>query len=103
MTLAARTALGATVVAAFLAAMALTLVMDRVGVAAGLAVPVAVVVGVVVLRRPVLGIQLAVLAVPLEVLAIKVGGGTAGLSPSEALFLLTAGAALVNWALQGSA
>jgi O-antigen ligase len=100
MTLAARGAMGAVILAAFGAAAVLTLVMDRAGVIAGLALPVGIAVAVVVLRRPLLGVQLAVLSVPLEVMALKLGG-QAGLSPAELLLLLTAGAALVNWALQG--
>jgi hypothetical protein len=57
------------------------LLMDRVGAAAALALPVGAVAALTIGRRPMLGIQLAVLAVPLEYFSLRLGG-SAGLSPT---------------------
>jgi O-antigen ligase len=100
MTAGARTLLLAALMACCAAAAAQVLVMARSGPAAGFALPVAVLVGVLVLRRPILGVQLAFLAVPLEYFSLKLGA-LAGLSLSELLLLLGAAATLVNWAFDG--
>src|SRR4051812_42269173 len=72
--------------------------MDRIGPMAGLALPVGAAVAATIGRRPILGVQLAVLAVPLEFFSLRVGGET-GLSATEMLLLVSAGAALVHWSL----
>jgi O-antigen ligase len=97
-TLAARSALVLAVLACGLAGAVEALVLDRLGPAAGIALPVGAAVAVVVARRPIVGVQLALLAVPLEFFAVRLGG-QAGLSPTEMLLLLAAGAALLRWAL----
>ena len=56
-------------------------------------------VGAVVGVRPIVGVQLALLAVPLEFFSLRVG--TCGLSPTEMLMLLTAGCALLHWSVGG--
>lgn len=48
---------------------------------------------VVVLRSPLAGVCLAVLAAPLEFLATELGGGSFSLTPSESILLLTAASA----------
>jgi O-antigen ligase len=100
MSFAGRTLLVAALLACFAAAALDTLVMNQLGVAAGLALPLAAVLAAVVLAKPVRGVQLALLAVPLEALSIDLGG-VAGLSPVEILLLLTACAALLRWAAEG--
>ena len=98
MSLAARTAVLAALLACVAAGAVEVLLMDRVGAAAALALPVGAVVALTIGRRPMLGIQLAVLAVPLEYFSLRLGG-SAGLSPTEMLLLLSAAAALVQWSL----
>jgi O-antigen ligase len=100
MTLAGRSLLVAVLLACFAAAAVDTFVMDQLGVAAALAIPLGAIVAVLVAGRPVLGVQLALLAVPLEALSLSLGS-TAGLSPVEILLLLTAGAALLRWLWEG--
>jgi hypothetical protein len=99
-TLAARRAIAAAIVACVLAGAVDVLVMDRAGPAAGLGLPLAAAAAVTVWRRPILGVQLALLAVPLDFFAVRVGGES-GLSLTEALLLLTAGVTLVHWAVRG--
>jgi O-antigen ligase len=96
--LAVRSAVVAALLACIAAGALEVLVMDRVSLAAGLALPVGVAVAGTIGRRPILGVQLAVLAVPLEFFSLRVGGET-GLSPTEMLLLVSAGAALVQWSL----
>jgi O-Antigen ligase len=96
---------GSTAVAAALAACVAAgalqaLVAAEVGILAALLLPVAAAVVVLVWQRPIAGVQLALLAVPLEFFAVRVGGD-AGLSATELLMLLTAGCALAHWALRG--
>jgi O-antigen ligase len=94
--LAARSALVTALLACLAAGGAEALVIDRLGPAAGLALPIGGAVAAAVLRCPILGVQLALLAVPLEFFSLRVGGSF-GLSTTEILFLLTAGAALIRW------
>jgi len=62
---------------------------------AAAALPVAAIVVVATLFRPLWGVYAALLAVPLEILELRLGGD-AGLSPSEAVLLLAGGMALVQ-------
>jgi O-antigen ligase len=96
--LAARSAVLVALLACFAAGAAVVVVMDVAGPMAGLALPVAAAVAAVVGVRPIVGVQLAVLAVPLEFFSLRVGGET-GLSPTEMLLLVTAGATLVHWSI----
>jgi O-antigen ligase len=96
--LVARSAVVVALFACLAAGAAEVVVMDRIGVGAGLGLPVFAAVAVLVGRRPILGVQLGLLAVPLEFFSLRVGGET-GLSPTELLLLLTAGLTLVNWSL----
>ena len=98
MSLAARSAVLVALLACFAAGAAVVVVMDVAGPMAGLALPVAAAVAAVVGVRPIVGVQLAVLAVPLEFFSLRVGGET-GLSPTEMLLLVTAGATLVHWSI----
>ena len=98
MSLAARSAVLVALLACFAAGAAVVVVMDVAGPMAGLALPVAAAVAAVVGVRPILGVQLAVLAVPLEFFSLRVGGET-GLSPTEMLLLVSAGATLVRWSV----
>jgi O-antigen ligase len=100
MTRAARATLAVTVLAAGLAGILQVLVATRVGLLAAVALPVVAAVAVLVWSRPILGVQLALLAVPLEFFSLRLGG-TAGLSPTEALMLLTAAVLVVLWAAGG--
>src|SRR5215210_3784146 len=102
MTFAARTALAAMVLVCFAAAAASTVIMDRIGVAAALALPVLAVVTALVWMDPIRGVQLAVLAIPLEFFSVRVGGD-AGVSATEGLMLLTAACGLLRWCLPGAA
>jgi O-antigen ligase len=99
MTLAARATLTAAMLAALLAGALQAVVAARVGVAGAVALPVAAAAAAAVLWRPVLGAQLALLAIPLEIFSLRLGG-SAGLSATELLLLLTAGAALLQWTAQ---
>jgi len=96
--LAARSAVLVALLACVAAGAVEVLLMDRVGTTAALALPVGVAAALTIGPRPVLGVQLAVLAVPLEYFSLKIGGA-GGLSPTEVLLLLTAAAALVQWSL----
>jgi O-antigen ligase len=96
--LAARSAVLVALLACFAAGAAVVVVMDVAGPMAGLALPVAAAVAAVVGVRPIVGVQLAVLAVPLEFFSLRVGGET-GLSPTEMLLLVSAGATLVHWSI----
>ena len=98
MTLASRSAIVAALIACVAAGAAEAVVMQQLGLAAGLALPIGAAVAVVVVRTPILGVQLALLAVPLEFFSLRVGGD-AGVSPTEMLMLLTAAAALARWAI----
>ena len=100
MSVAARSAVLAALVACFAAGAAEAVVLHEFGIGAGLALPVGAAAVVVVMRRPIAGAQLALLAVPLEYLSLRLGG-EAGLSPTELLLLLTTVAALVSWSLTG--
>jgi O-antigen ligase len=100
--LATRSAIVAALFACALAGAVEAVVMQQLGPAAGLALPVGAAVAVAVGRSPVLGVELALLAVPLEFFSLRVGG-EAGVSPTEMLMLLTAAAALLRWALTGRA
>lgn len=100
MTLAERRALAAVLVACFLVGAADVMVMDRLGPAAGLALPIGGAAAVAVWLRPILGVQLALLAVPLEFFAVR-AGGESGLSLTEAALLLTAAVTLLHWAVAG--
>jgi O-antigen ligase len=99
--LAARSVIAATLLVCLAAGAAEALIVERFGVVPGLAVPAAAAITVVVVRRPVLGAQLALLAVPLEYFSLRVGGEV-GLTPTELLLLLTALAALARWSATGS-
>jgi O-antigen ligase len=96
--LAARSAVLVALLACFAAGAAVVVVMDVAGPMAGLALPVAAAVAAVVGVRPIVGVQLAVLAVPLEFFSLRVGGET-GLSPTEMLLLVSAGATLAHWSI----
>jgi O-antigen ligase len=97
-TLATRSAILAALVVCAAAGAADALIMQRAGVAAGLALPVGAAVAVLVGRTPILGVELALLAVPLEFFSLRLGGA-AGVSPTEMLLLLTAACALIRWTL----
>lgn len=71
------------------------LIAYRSGVVFGVATLIVVVVLALVMQRPVTGIYLALLVIPLEYLSLRVGGN-AGLSPTEGVLLLTAGAVAVR-------
>jgi len=62
------------------------------GPAVALALPAAAIVAAMVVWRPIYGVYAAILAVPLEVLDLRVGG-EAGLSTTEGVMLLTAAVA----------
>jgi O-antigen ligase len=62
--------------------------------------PVVLAVAVAVVLRPMTGILLATLAAPLEYLDLRVGG--AGLSAAELLFVGSAAAVLLHWALDAA-
>lgn len=100
MSLAGRTLLLTALLACFVAAALDTLLIYQLGVPAGLGLTLFVVVAILIAGRPVLGVQLALLAVPLEALSFDLGG-VAGLSPVEILLLLTACLALGRWVLEG--
>ncbi len=101
MNLAARSAIAGALLVCLAAGAAEALVVARFGVGAGLALPAGAAVTVVVFRRPVLGAQLALLAIPLEYLSVRVGGEF-GLTPAEILLLVTAAAALARWSITAS-
>lgn len=75
---------------------AVTLTAYRAGPAVALALPVAAAVVALVFWRPMYGVYAAVLAVPLELLNLRLGGD-AGLSPSEGLLLITAASAVMHF------
>ena len=102
MTVGARALLLGGLAACCAAAAVQVLVMAQVGPAAGFVLPVALLVAIAVLRKPVVGVQLAILAVPLEYFSVKLGA-LAGLSVSELLLLLCAAATLTQWILAGRA
>lgn len=82
--------LGAAFLLATLLVAAWLLAAYRLGPATALGAAVAIAVAIVVLRLPVAGVCLALLAAPLEYLAANVGNGSFTLTPSEAILLLTA-------------
>jgi O-antigen ligase len=100
--LASRSAIVVALMVCGAAGAAEALVMQRLGPVAGLALPIGAAVTVAVGRAPILGVQLALLAVPLEFFSLRLGGD-AGLSPTEMLLILTAAAALVRWIVAGHA
>ena len=69
-----------------------TFLAYRLGPHIALAATAGVAVAVSVLRNPMVGVYAGVMAIPLEILDLKVGG-EAGLSPAEGLLILTALAA----------
>jgi O-antigen ligase len=99
-TLPARTALAAALAGCAAAGLLQVFLAAEVGILAALLLPVAAAVAVVVWQRPVVGVQLALLAVPLEFFSVRIGGDT-GLSATELLMLLSAACAVVHWTLQG--
>jgi O-antigen ligase/polysaccharide polymerase Wzy-like membrane protein len=99
-TLPARTAIAVGLAVCLLAGLLQAFLAAEVGIVAALLLPVAAAVVVVVWQRPIAGVQLALVAVPLEFFSVRVGGD-AGLSATELLMLLTAGCALSHWALRG--
>lgn len=100
MTVGARFLLLGGIAAACVLAVAQVMAMAQLGTPAGFVLPIAVVVVIAVVHRPVIGVQLAALAVPLEYFSIKLGA-FAGLSITELLLLLGAGATLLEWAVLG--
>jgi hypothetical protein len=83
-----------------LAATLLTLVAYRFSPLVALAVPVAGGVVAVVFLRPMTGVVLAMLAVPLERIAVP-AGAAAELTPAKALMVLVALSAVVRWVVGG--
>jgi O-antigen ligase len=73
------------------------LILYRFGVPAGAIAFPALTLLALIFWKPVIGIYAALLAVPLETLSLKFGPG--GLSPTEGLFLLTAGAVALRMAI----
>ncbi len=69
------------------------LLLYQAGPAPAMALPAAAAVVAAAIWRPMYGVYLAILAVPLEVLDLRFGGD-AGLSPAEGLLLLSAAAGL---------
>ncbi|MDA0182996.1 O-antigen ligase family protein [Solirubrobacter phytolaccae] len=100
MTVGSRVLLLGGIAAACMAAVVQVMVMAQLGGPAGFGLPIAIVVVIVVVRQPLLGLQLALLAVPLEYFSFRVGG-LVGFSATELLLLLTAGATLLEWAVLG--
>jgi O-antigen ligase len=78
-----------------------TLVAYRAGPTVAVVLPLAAAATVVIAVRPVLGVYATLLAIPLERLAISAGPG--GLSPAEALGVLTAAIATVRFVIAGGA
>jgi O-Antigen ligase len=99
-TLPARTAIAAGLAACLLAGLLQAFVASEIGYLAALVLPIGAAAAVLVWQRPIVGVQLALLSVPLEFFSVRIGGD-AGLSPTELLMILTAGCALVHWALRG--
>jgi putative inorganic carbon (HCO3(-)) transporter len=99
-TLPARTAIAAGLAACLVAGLLQAFLAAEVGIVAALLLPVGAAVVVAVWQRPILGVQFALAAVPLEFFSVRVGG-EAGLSATELLMLLTAACALSHWALRG--
>jgi O-antigen ligase len=98
MSLGARSLVVAAVLACGAAGAVQILVAQRYGTLEAFALPAAAAVAVVIARKPIAGLQLALLAIPLEFASIAVGGQIA-MRITELLLLATAGAALVHWAL----
>lgn len=73
----------------------------NVGPAIALVLPLAGAVAALIVWRPIYGVYAGILAVPLEVLAFRIGSD-AGLSPAEALLLLTALVAAVHLVTAGT-
>lgn len=71
------------------------------GPAVALLLPIAAAVAAVIVWRPIYGVYAGILCVPLEVLAVSVGS-EAGLSPAEAVLLLTAMVAIVHLVTSGA-
>jgi O-antigen ligase len=99
-TLPARTAIAAGLAGCLVAGLLQAFLAAEVGLAAALLLPVGAAVVVAVWVRPIVGVQLALVAVPLEFFSVRVGG-EAGLSATELLMLLTAACAVSHWALRG--
>ena len=87
--------------ASTLAAALLTLVAYRTSPLIAVALPAFATVVVLVFWRPMAGVYLAVLAIPLERIAVP-AGAAAELTPAKGLLLLVAGAATVRWVMGGS-
>jgi O-antigen ligase len=92
--------LAALLVGSTVAAALLTLVSYVTSPVAALALPAAAAIAGVVFWRPMSGVYMAVLAIPLERIAVP-AGGAAELTPAKSLLLLTAAAATVRWVTAG--
>ena len=99
MTLRAQGLLAAAFAAALAAAALDVWVAYAISPAAAVALPLAVAAGIVILRDPLVGVCLGVLAVPLE--AFGFSAGAAGFSPAELALIATAGSAALRIALDG--
>lgn len=84
------------------AAAVLTFVSYRASPAIAVMLPAAVAIVAGVFWRPMAGVYLAVLAIPLERVAVP-AGAAAELTPAKGMLLLVAGAATVRWVMGGSA
>jgi O-antigen ligase len=82
------------------AATVLTLVAYEFSPLIALALPVAVAVVALVFWQPMLGVAVAMLAIPFERIAVP-AGAAAELTPAKALLLIVAAAALVRWVIGG--
>src|SRR4051812_24384378 len=91
----------ALIFASMLAAVVLTLVAYRTSPLIALALPAFVAVVAVVFWRPMAGVYIAVLAIPLERIAVP-AGAAAELTPAKGMLLLTAVAAAARWVMGGS-
>jgi putative inorganic carbon (HCO3(-)) transporter len=88
----------ALIVASSVAATLLTLIAYRLSPVVAVAMPAAVAVVAAVFWRPFLGVAMAMLAIPLERIAVP-AGAAAELTPAKALLLLVAGAVAVRWVM----
>jgi O-antigen ligase len=88
--------------ASALSALLLTLVAYRTSPLIALALPGFVVIVGLVFWRPMAGVYLAVLAIPLERIAVP-AGAAAQLTPAKGMLLLVAAAAIVRWITNSTA
>jgi O-antigen ligase len=88
------------VIASAVAAALLTLVAYELSPLAAVAAPAAVVLVALVFWRPMAGVTLAMLAIPLERIAVP-AGAAAELTPAKGVLLLVAAAAAVRWVIGG--